>query len=1185
MWVPVSPCAEDMSDEDRVKHVLDRAELLGISRLLDTSDLVSRALVGLSGWSVISFSDDLPGMSGSALQQQTEDIDNKVVMTYVSQFKRLDDNQIAEAVAAVEAEEARRAAEEEERNRREEEERKRQEEEEERKQSEERRRQEEEEERMRKEEEERHRLEEEERKKKEDEERLRKEEEEHQRRKEEEERKRQEEERLRREEEERKRKEEEERKRLEEEEERKRKEEEERLQKEEERKRLEEEEERRRKEEEERLQKEGERMRQAEEQRRRREEEERKRQEEEERKRLEAEERHRQEEEERRRKAEEERRRQEAAAAERYRRAAARDDALQSAKAFGQGWDACRVANRSADQLDDAAPESNVSESKSSSANEFHIHLKRPAAAAASAGDDEPTGDVGGSAAPITDQPFSVRVSLVKRGSTEVIREIPVKIETASRDSVEDGVDAFQITYPALTFGELDELCGEEKKEKGIDSVQEFEALIRVTFQGSKGTSPIDGSPRRIPLERWGAEAAHCKVRTPLHGPSVQPPPPKSARAHQRRPAPRTVKSGMDVVGTHRPGTVIPVRVQAGNRIGPLDHGGECFRLSVIGPMDTQDTPVGEKERQRTVVELEDLDNGEYPGSAGLPETPGWYEVRLGMLHGQEKKKDDPSGEQLSGYPTRVLVSDVCPEQSFLSGQGVGCLPGSRKKSLTGVRSGAMTSFTIHGVGPDGRPLQTSWDRDAEKTKEEETKNGLEAEEKKTLPAHLRVRVSQVSGVEDEKQSELPLEVTDNQDGTYTVFYTPESGGEGDELEIDCTWYGKALSNAPVRVKVVSPPQTSKPPKPKMEESESDPPVEEQRSQQQQKQPPPPPPQTHGSSTTRGRSSSITQVVSLERSRVFGPGWDGIPAAQAQYEQQKKKTVAAAAVVGNPITPPSRKRGSATTGKQERPKIWSQRPVDFTVEFRDTRNRPMLGQEVDDVKVSVVFRPSPRGAVGTPVSRGSPPNRSSPGSPPVRRRTASPIRGKSSHLPQEPISPKRSSTPIARGFSARASPSSRRMTPKSSPASSRATAGGKAGGAGQASPAKPVRVPHTLVKAEDGSFRVEYTGKWNGVYRLGVSVDGKHLPGSPTLVEACEYLGEPESKFCSVYGPGVGIPAPPGEEEDDKDGVVKNDDPVDDEGQKELKGSTTFTIQVCHPLLLRSFDMPFFCSSFPLSTG
>eukprot|EP00906_Rhabdomonas_costata_P024894 RCo035697 len=149
------------------------------------------------------------------------------------------------------------------------------------------------------------------------------------------------------------------------------------------------------------------------------------------------------------------------------------------------------------------------------------------------------------------------------------------------------------------------------------------------------------------------------------------------------------------------------------------------------------------------IAELVDHEDGTYTGGEFHPNIKGQYKVSVKVW-----------GEPVSGSPFAPVFEAASRERSFASGPGV---EGGGK-----ARVGRVMAFTIHSRDQSGDPL----------------KEGGEP---------FKVLVKSPKGTE-------PATVEDNNDGTYTVTYTPEVAGS---YQVDISLHDKPLSVCPYKLTIL----------------------------------------------------------------------------------------------------------------------------------------------------------------------------------------------------------------------------------------------------------------------------------------------------------------------------------------------------------------------------------------------
>eukprot|EP01089_Gocevia_fonbrunei_P013343 TRINITY_DN340_c0_g1_i1.p1 TRINITY_DN340_c0_g1~~TRINITY_DN340_c0_g1_i1.p1 ORF type:complete len:790 (-),score=281.46 TRINITY_DN340_c0_g1_i1:42-2333(-) len=168
----------------------------------------------------------------------------------------------------------------------------------------------------------------------------------------------------------------------------------------------------------------------------------------------------------------------------------------------------------------------------------------------------------------------------------------------------------------------------------------------------------------------------------------------------------------------------------------PLSAGGETFKAVVSGPDNVGD------------VAIVDNNDGTYDGSYVVAK-PGRYQVDITL-----------DGQPIKDSPYNLLVENGNAGNSYAEGPG-----------LEGGQQGKPGVFTIHSVGPDGKPVSDGGDP-------------------------FKVTVKGPNG-------DIDPEVTDNGDGTYTVKYTPDGFGDHD---IDVTLHDEHIKDAPFKVSIKAAP-------------------------------------------------------------------------------------------------------------------------------------------------------------------------------------------------------------------------------------------------------------------------------------------------------------------------------------------------------------------------------------------
>lgn len=151
-------------------------------------------------------------------------------------------------------------------------------------------------------------------------------------------------------------------------------------------------------------------------------------------------------------------------------------------------------------------------------------------------------------------------------------------------------------------------------------------------------------------------------------------------------------------------------------------------------------------------VSLVDNGDGTYDGSY-VVNTPGKYQVDITL-----------DGEPIKDSPYRLTIEKGNPGKSWAEGPG-----------LEGGEQNKEGVFTIHSVDGDGNPVTTGGDP-------------------------FEVKVTGPDG-------EVKPSITDNNDGTYTVKYTPD--GHGD-YKIDVSLHDEPIKDAPFHVKIKPAPDASK---------------------------------------------------------------------------------------------------------------------------------------------------------------------------------------------------------------------------------------------------------------------------------------------------------------------------------------------------------------------------------------
>jgi filamin len=151
-------------------------------------------------------------------------------------------------------------------------------------------------------------------------------------------------------------------------------------------------------------------------------------------------------------------------------------------------------------------------------------------------------------------------------------------------------------------------------------------------------------------------------------------------------------------------------------------------------------------------VQLKDNGDGTYDGVYQVA-TPGHYQVEVTL-----------DGAQIKNSPYKLLIENANAGKSWAEGPG-----------LQGGQQGKEGVFTIHSVDADGKPVKTGGD-----------------------PFQVKIRGP---------EGNVNPNIKDNNDGTYTVRYTPQGYGD---YNIDVTLHDTPIKDAPFRVSIKSSPNAGK---------------------------------------------------------------------------------------------------------------------------------------------------------------------------------------------------------------------------------------------------------------------------------------------------------------------------------------------------------------------------------------
>jgi filamin len=147
-------------------------------------------------------------------------------------------------------------------------------------------------------------------------------------------------------------------------------------------------------------------------------------------------------------------------------------------------------------------------------------------------------------------------------------------------------------------------------------------------------------------------------------------------------------------------------------------------------------------------IPISDNEDGTYDGVYKVNK-PGYYQVDISL-----------DGEPIQGSPYKLLIENANAGKSWAEGPG-----------LEGGQQGKEGVFTIHAVDSDGRPVKSGGDP-------------------------FKVKVEGPHG-------EVAPKIKDNNDGTYTVKYTPDGYGD---YQIDVTLHDDHIKDAPFSVRIKAAP-------------------------------------------------------------------------------------------------------------------------------------------------------------------------------------------------------------------------------------------------------------------------------------------------------------------------------------------------------------------------------------------